>query len=369
MLVLVLALLLVGVSCQSLPASPPDTGRTVSFLLDGLFRVSYLLNATHADIAFSASTDGWAAVGVRNAQASGDMVGADIIMFRETAPAVFVCEDKFAAGFAPPVSDTSLPGGTYDILSWGASRTGGIFSARFIRLRATTDRVHDLDLLGPSQPLLFALHSSSNVETDKHTRAGASTLAGSRVNLASTSGMAIAHGALMVIAWAAVLLAGALVARYVPKSKEKWFPAHWILQSAGAVLAAVAAVLIFAFVSSVGHAHISLYTVSRGAHQILGLVLIILMVASVALGVVSHCMYNPSRSGVPAFPDKVHWWVARGALVLGLVNIFLGIWELGGEPAYFAIMGAYFVVIIIAIIILECGRRKAIAEDPGYQLM
>lgn len=134
------------------------------------------------------------------------MVNADIIMFREATPGTFVCEDKcvhcaglsvcrvlrltrsvarrFSTVEAAPDSDTSQ-GGTFDIRSWGAERTGGVFYVRFIRAANTGDRT-DLPLTATLAEVLMALHSTSNSAFDRHD--WRSYVAGNLCDARATSG-------------------------------------------------------------------------------------------------------------------------------------------------------------------------------------
>ena len=46
----------------------------------------------------------------------------------------------------------------------------------------------------------------------------------------------LVHGALMAAGWAVCIIFGIIVARYVPKKLEWWFPVHIFFQSLGLIL-------------------------------------------------------------------------------------------------------------------------------------
>jgi hypothetical protein len=117
--------------------------------------------------------------------------------------------------------------------------------------------------------------------------------------------------------------------------------------------------------------HFGTYSVSRGAHQIVGIICIAFMAGSFLLGIGSHVVYDKDRSKPPIFPDQIHWWIGRIGILLGIASTFLGIWEMQAEAFYYGIFGAIVGAIFVLIVILEIGRIKSLKthpNDPGFHL-
>ena len=175
----------------------------------------------------------------------------------------------------------------------------------------------------------------------------------------------------MAVAWGGVFLCGAIIARYVPKSRVSWFPAHWILQLIGVCMTIAALVLTIVYLSQIGMSHFSTYSVSRGAHQIVGIICIAFMAASFGLGIGSHVVYDKDRHGPPVFPDQIHWWIGRIGILLGIASVFLGIWEMQVDAFYYGIFAAIVGAILLLVVLLEIGRIKSLKthpDDPGFHM-
>lgn len=63
----------------------------------------------------------------------------------------------------------------------------------------------------------------------------------------------------------------------------------------------------------------------RAPHQRLGLVILILSLFQPLLGFLADKLFDSKRKSAPFFPDILHWIIGYGVVILGLVNIWLGL--------------------------------------------
>lgn len=328
------------------------------------------------------------------------MVNADIIMFRELPDGSFVAEDKYATAQAPPVLDTSL-GGASSLSAWGALRSGGVLYARFTRPATTGDRF-DLPLVNAAAQVLLAYNAASNADTSVHTARAIVVLTAGSTVAPSPPAAVVAHAFLMLTAFPVLMALGSFTARFVPKGQTWWFPAHWIMELVGALLAAVAFIVIVVHVGSRGGAHFSVQSVTGGAHQIIGLIVVLATLAQLSTGLISHCTWQGAGSATRVWPvrivvlrivfcfslslvvlsrrsplsfslvvlflaqsspphmqDYVHHWGGRVMLLLACVNVFLGIWAIGYEPYVFVVYALLLAAIGVLFIVLQCRMTRA----------
>jgi hypothetical protein len=104
------------------------------------------------------------------------------------------------------------------------------------------------------------------------------------------------HASLMVFSFAFAMTLGSFVARYL-KAYYWWFPLHIILQITGTMGALIAFIIALVMVHG-GH--------FKSLHSIFGIVTLSFAFLSPILGVASHIMWNPERTSIPLFPDKIH---------------------------------------------------------------
>lgn len=121
----------------------------------------------------------------------------------------------------------------------------------------------------------------------------------------SYAALVLVHLALMAGAFPVCMLVGVLVARYVSKTHTWWWPAHWIFESIGSVLAAGGFAVIVYHVQTTGR-HFSTTARTNGSHQIMGLIVIIGMVMQIVLGVVAHCTWPGCACRGPALCAPSH---------------------------------------------------------------
>jgi len=76
-------------------------------------------------------------------------------------------------------------------------------------------------------------------------------------------------------------------------------------------------------------------------HQAFGYFVFFGAVFQPVIGQMANKWFDPKRSGVPVFPDMVHWWLGRGLFILGIVNVFLGLKAYSAKPL------AYILIAIV----------------------
>jgi hypothetical protein len=80
-----------------------------------------------------------------------------------------------------------------------------------------------------------------------------------------------------------------------------------------------------------------------GAHIIVGLIVMIVLVLQLVSGFVIDKMFDPKRVKTP-FMDKLHWWAGRFVVLGGIVNAFLGV---ALYNTIFAAANVWYIVIAI----------------------
>jgi hypothetical protein len=91
----------------------------------------------------------------------------------------------------------------------------------------------------------------------------------------------------------------------------------------------------------------------RDAHHVIGTLIVSLSLLEVCLGFYSNAMWKPGKPP-HIIDDKMHWYVGRLAILLAIVNIFLGIIQYTDRIAALATMCSLAVVTyIIAAVYLQ----------------
>lgn len=132
-------------------------------------------------------------------------------------------------------------------------------------------------------------------------------------------GWRAAHGALMGLAWGVLIPLGVLVARFGRLSDPLWFRVHRALNSAGVLLGTLGFVISMLMVSAgrflaAGHSFIGVAVTLLGLAQPIG----------------AMCRPHAPDKGALASKARRRWelshkWGGRLAVVLGLVNPFIGL--------------------------------------------
>lgn len=176
------------------------------------------------------------------------------------------------------------------------------------------------------------------------------------------------------------MVPGVWLARYFKVIVPAWFKHHWRVQAVAVVIALVAVLLafvgmlLFTLISGVSSRFLFLtahtphtnnvtdkrYYFDPSPHSILGLTIVALILLQVLLGYLSNALWH---AGKPPhfFPDKLHWYCGRLALVLGIVNIYLGTreyvmaFDVRAAAGGWAVVGVMGAVVVGATIMMEWG--------------
>ncbi|KAH6568011.1 hypothetical protein BASA50_001172 [Batrachochytrium salamandrivorans] len=134
------------------------------------------------------------------------------------------------------------------------------------------------------------------------------------------------HGILMVVAWVISPAIGIFVARFLKtRLGAIWYSLHiFFMLVVTGILTTASIVLIYLYKRP---PHFS-----DNYHEVIGLVVAIGMLVQYAVGFVSNATFNPKRTSIPIV-DKLHWWLGRGLVVLGIINVFFGL-SLYGSMGY-----------------------------------
>lgn len=132
----------------------------------------------------------------------------------------------------------------------------------------------------------------------------------------------LAHAWLMILAWSVFAPFGVITARFLKnKLGDKWFPIHKIFLGAGTmVFSIVALILVVVRMVDADATHFdpSRYATGvGGAHVIMGIIIIALMLFQIVGGVLIDKWFDPARTKVPV-SDMIHWWLGRTLLLAGI---------------------------------------------------
>jgi hypothetical protein len=164
----------------------------------------------------------------------------------------------------------------------------------------------------------------------------------------------VTHGTVMMLSWVLLGTASTFVSRYLKPLGEIWFRAHVAIAFAIVVGSITGFSVIVAHIRSDGGAHFD------SVHARTGLALLLLMVLQVLLGYVSHTRYNPARTHAPIYPDRLHWYIGRGVLLLSFAAALMGVQVAGGGLGFRQWPSALLVVCIM----MACGLF--VAADSRY---
>ncbi|KAI9788264.1 MAG: hypothetical protein M1816_007030 [Peltula sp. TS41687] len=101
------------------------------------------------------------------------------------------------------------------------------------------------------------------------------------------------------------------------------------------------------------------------AHPILGIVIIALLLAQPALGLIHHFQFVKRRT--PTNWGRTHVWYGRGLIILGVINGGLGLQLAdnteGGKIAYGVVAGVMFCVYLVIVALFMSRKRRAAQES------
>jgi hypothetical protein len=273
------------------------------------------------EVTVNLAGDYWGAVGFNPVDS---MVGGDIIIGYVSSSNIATVSDRHATDHAEPLVDS-----VQSLTGISGTRTSQSTVFRFSRPLTTGDP-DDADL----QSSVFFLwaygqYNAGSGQISQHISKG--TVVGlsfssdcvdygasrSATLAASTAASLVpVHALLMVLAFACLSPLASVAAAARLSGFKQWFIVHMIANFVA--LASAVAGFVIIFVSKSG-------TLTVGVHQIMGVIVFGLFILQSALGLVSHFMYDSTRTSVPFFPDRVHHWYGRVLTVAAVVTMFFGV--------------------------------------------
>jgi hypothetical protein len=349
--------------------------------------------ANQLTVRLRCNADGWFAVGFGP---TSKMKGADMVLYSADAPdEPLKVSDRFSDSHDAPVPDVLLgSGGTTDVVnvaSEGPTLRSGVWHVTFTRPLRTADTAHDFQFDGSTDQELFMLAAYSERDPSmfikKHTGKNATqvrllttrelpdsfvdlvgggvvpdaapltTVADSApANATAPGGVAphVTHGTLMMLSWLLLGTSSTYVSRYLKPLGDVWFRAHVAIGFAIVVGSATAFWVIFSHVQSESEAHFD------SVHAVCGLLLLLLAALQISLGYLAHVRFNPSRPHAPIYPDRLHWYTGRVALVASFGVSLMGVQLAGGGLGFRQWPSALLIVCVM----LSCALF--VAADTRY---
>mmetsp|Transcript_6087 Transcript_6087/g.8496 ORF Transcript_6087/g.8496 Transcript_6087/m.8496 type:complete len:582 (+) Transcript_6087:109-1854(+) len=308
--------------CSGKPSTGPTLTNTVNpsdyqyhGQVSSSFDVYWNMYNTTIEIAIICDCSGWVGFGPSK---DLEMINSDPIIGwidsnGDPAAYDYYITARSSSGVKADSNDAS-----YNVLAYAGSKQGGKTHIKWLR-SLTSPNSNDISITNKEIPVVYGYHPTKpGPSISEHNR---NTKGTAKVNfytgsfsLKNNNAIEEAHGFLMFFAWSVFIPVTSFIARYLKKFKW-WFNVHRIVNSGAMVIGLVAFILALVFCTS----HFDT------PHKIIGLVVTILGILQPILGVVADKMFDPNREKTPIFPDKIHWLFGWSSLILGLVNVFLGL--------------------------------------------
>jgi hypothetical protein len=299
--------------------SDNEYDKEVDLFNDGSFLIYWTINGTKIQFAMAARTNGWISFGIKPSMAMKD---ADMIFGWVNDDGNVSIIDCYSTDFYGPHPEDSELGGSFDIIAYGGSESGGWTFIEFERNLTSSDKYdHTLPTSGFFK-IIWAIGDKDEFHA-LHTRIGKGTL-----NLGtgeSTGGEVTSlwpyHAALMLSGFILMGI-GIAIARYL--KKKKWrMKVHKIVTVLGVSLGMAGLVIGIMMVEQTIGVHF------RILHDIIGTISVITFIITPVLG---YLMFKIKGKGKQI--RMAHIWIGRFdifilvtiSIILGFLSAF-GIWE------------------------------------------
>lgn len=306
-----------------------------------------------ADFQFKAPVDGWIAVGFKD---SKGLPGSDVIWGQGN-----VVEDRYVNGTETMYfshKDISL-GGKDDLEKTSVNHVDGFTYVNCTRLLETGD--HYDYVLWSNEGNLYLKWAYGKSKDNQSVAEGEELVRFFGTAEEEEMAQLKIHGIMMVLVVMVLMVAGMVLSRYLKLIFAWWFYAHTAIFCTAVFLVTVSAVIVF-------KAHNNTFV--PGWHSVLGIFFLIGMGAQTLLGFVSHFKFDKKRTSAPFFPDKLHWYLGRSMLFLGILTVLIGLYALPTRHMAKYAFYAWCVVIFFFVLTLEkrIGQThevavKGISED------
>lgn len=197
------------------------------------------------------------------------------------------------------------------------------------------------------------------------------------------------HGMTAIIGWGVVTPAGLLVARYFRHMEPSWYYIHSSVQFVGFFVGIISISIGRNLYQRIGAVFL--------AHKFIGYTVFFLAGLEVRKAMISRFALTDTKSetlsswlqvcqfvGRPPSDSKrrqywnfAHYWVGRIAMVMGVMNIFVGFHGIAANDWTLRIgFGISFATLLIAVIVLEALRRREndlqesiVDQPPVFQVI
>ncbi|XP_076094521.1 ferric-chelate reductase 1-like [Mytilus galloprovincialis] len=341
-----------------------DNGQSCTYLvswLSGNTSTEFTIQAT-----LSTNTDHYVCFGLSPTQTMGDASVSSCLMSNSGS---FSYENSYNHGHHN-ILVTNPTNGLSNLVHYYVNN---IVTCTFNRTNSNTDaKVFDLNT---NFYMMYAQgKTSGGIKSKHHTY----SLSSEKVDLKSVAEVGQgepsrikAHGSLAIIAWMCFMNIGNMIVRYFkPLWSRKqifgssvWFQVHRLLMSIGAVLTITSICVVIRGSLKIGD------TRFENAHPIMGITILCLVIINPILGILRPDMDSKYR---PVF-YCAHCIVGLGSLILGSVNIFIGIQlkkaNVTKTAFYFLIVHEVLKCLMIVIFeVLLIKEKYIIKQEETYQL-
>jgi hypothetical protein len=256
--------------------SPGEYAHNQSFQSD-LFHLLWTIDNDTLHLAIEARTTGWIALGL---EPSVLMKDADMIIGWWNGTDDFVVEDAYATGQTGPHPPDTEIGGSYDILTYLATQSGGWTRIELTRSVDTGDPLDRAIRMDGPMKIMWAVSDTTDIG-GKHAQRGLATVDffTGKAKEVSAPNLWPLHAALMT-AGTVLFLATYFSLEYKKQRKKWWMEAHHYTGTA-AVLTAVAGLSIgFYMVAGLSAGHL------RVVHSLIGATTLVMGLLSLVVGFV-----------------------------------------------------------------------------------
>ncbi|KAI9335755.1 hypothetical protein BDR26DRAFT_804719 [Obelidium mucronatum] len=319
----------------------------------GSFCINAIRNLTDntVSITVQSSYKGWASFGIGTSMANSKI----FVGWLNSKGQPIISQRKGASYVQPPLSQTQefqfiANPSTVSILSTSNIVYSLQIPASMIGTTGPTAFVYALAQSGPSDP------NSASSSFNQHSATGSFTLdvskAGSSIgtDTARSPNFVLYHGLCMFFAWCICPSAAIFIARYLKtRLGHLWYKLHVGIMFGGVALLMALGLLFIELSLPDGVASFS----GRTVHGVIGMVIAFgLYPVQIVLGYVANALFSTERKEIPWW-DKLHWWVGRIAVLLGLANICLGLLLWNAGAAYIAVYWSIVAMILGVFVWME----------------
>ncbi|KAI9204188.1 uncharacterized protein BJ171DRAFT_120458 [Polychytrium aggregatum] len=171
------------------------------------------------------------------------------------------------------------------------------------------------------------------------------------------------HGIMMFAAWGVVPFVGIFIARFMKDKLGHW----WYRLHLGLMIGVTGGFTLLAAGLMLSLDGFQVDFTSNTLHKGAGVSMIGLMLLQFVLGFVSNHLWSADRPSVPWW-DKLHWWLGRTLVLMGVITMFLGLQAYGGVPMTY-IFGFWFILGFLALVLVigefTIGQINHVAGHGG----